>query len=476
MKLLTKILLVIFFLWLDYGFANINLSVSPIKYEIIWGTWDTIVKTAILYNKWANDINIITWKSDFIASWTDWSPTFVRYSELVHQDQQLSSWINLSSTWFTIPAHSEKEISFSITIPENATPGWHYWAVFFKNNNSESSNSNWVAVWINVDYWIIILLKVEWKVLTNIIVDNNNITIKSNSSHSGNFNPLGKWNTDQKIKKTEKIEKSYNLIGNWTTNSLLKKDNCLLDFTDSRFDWKCFDNPKAIIKIIKWDNKDNIIIDNTTDNFNISFKIPIDNKWNTHVKTKWEIHLFDENWKQIKQIWKKIIVNEKWAILREDIVDYLPINDNRWNILPWTKRIFEPEWKGFPFKKRDDNWNIVIDYKTPWEYYSDKSAKEDTRLFPWERICYDKKTKKITAKFNISYINDEWKEISYPSAKEFNVSYTRKYIWYNYYLIFLAITVIISLFIFLYLLFWLIWILKKRNKKEKKKNKKKNKK
>jgi len=26
---------------------------------------------------------------------------------------------------------------------------------------------------------------------------------------------------------------------------------------------------------------------------------------------------------------------------------------------------------------------------------------------PWERICYDKQTKKITAKFDISYLDEQ---------------------------------------------------------------------
>jgi hypothetical protein len=77
---------------------------------------------------------------------------------------------------------------------------------------------------------------------------------------------------------------------------------------------------------------------------------------------------------------------------------------------------------------------------------------------PWERICYDKQTKTITAKFDISYLDEEWKEVSFPSAQEFDVTYTRKYIWYNYYLIFSVLT----LLIFLFILLWIIWLLRKK--------------
>jgi len=35
------------------------------------------------------------------------------------------------------------------------------------------------------------------------------------------------------------------------------------------------------------------------------------------------------------------------------------------------------------------------------------SDQQNLRVMPWERICYDKQTKKIKAKFDIAYINEE---------------------------------------------------------------------
>ncbi|MDQ7008813.1 MAG: Fn3-like domain-containing protein, partial [Candidatus Gracilibacteria bacterium] len=130
MKIIINIILAIFLFGINYSFAAINLTVSPIKYELSGDIGETITKIATLHNYGDNDIQIITGKSDFIASGTDGSHSFVRYSELVHSDQQLSNWISLSSSGFTIPANSKKEISFNIDIPSNATPGGHYGAVF----------------------------------------------------------------------------------------------------------------------------------------------------------------------------------------------------------------------------------------------------------------------------------------------------------------------------------------------------------
>lgn len=487
MKIIIKYIIIALLFWINYSFAAINLTVSPIKYEIEVNPWESVTRTATLNNRWNNDIEITTWKSDFIANWTTWNPTFVRYSELVHSDQQLSSWITLSSSWFLINANSKKIINFTINVPDNATPGWHYWAVFFKNNNSESSSASGSKVWINVDYWIIILIKVSWEIITDININPDDIQIINNNWSSSNNNWWGWWYS--------KIDNnSYNLLWNWN-NNLVKKDNCFIDFTNSNYDGKCFENKKDIIKIAIWNekynenqlvkteknnNQDELIEDNKNqddlsennkknnqeknkqndqNNFNIWFKIPVDNKWNTHVKTIWEIKLFDENWDQIKQIWKKVIVNNKWTIIWEKIVDYVPINDSKWNVLPWTKRIFEPEWEWFPFKEySQEEWKEIIKYKTPWEYYSDLSEGQNLRVMPWERLCYDKQTKKIKAKFDIAYINEEWKEVSLPSAKEFNITYTRKYIWYNYYFIFWIIFIFLSLLVFI----WLILLLSKK--------------
>lgn len=467
MKFFIKLLVLFTIFGINISFAAINLTVSPIKYEIESDPGTTITKIATLHNRWNTDIVIKTWKSDFIASWTDWSPTFLRYSELVHPDQQLSSWISLSSSWFTIPANSKKDITFTIDIPANATPGWHYGAVFFKNNNSESSSLDWAAVWINVDYWIIILLKVSWEIITDVVIDSNNITISGWNSNLSNYLP----NSTNNWWYSPISKKNYNLVWNWNNTNIVKKDNCLLDFTNSRNDWKCFDKSENIIKIaILKEEKENINLDdnkkwenNEENKFNIWFSIPVKNKWNTHVKTTWKIKLFDEDWNQIKQIWKKIIVNKKWAIIWEKIVDYIPINDNNWNILPWTKRIFNPEWEGFPYKEYSQElWKEIIKYKNPWEFYTDKELKKEFRLMPWERMCFDKKNKKIIAKFDLSYLDREWKEVSFLSAQEFNIEYTRKYIWYNYYFIFLIIWILL----FIFILFWIIWLLRKKNNKK----------
>jgi len=422
MKILNYIFIILFLLInIPNSFAEIDFTVSPIKYEIDTKTWSSITKTAIIFNNSNNSYSITTWKSDFEANDQTWNPKFIRKSELVHPDQELANRITISTWSFDIEANSKKEITFTIDVPDNATPGWHYWAIFFKRHTSAS----WAEVWINVDYWVLILVNIEWEIIE-------------------------KWELEDTIVKTG--------WSGWHYRSL-KADNCpFWDLTKSKYDWKCIDelwiywpiseNVDKIDKLPSSDLKNN--------DFAINFDTLFINDWNTHLKPKWKIVLTDENWNEIKWIWKEIVKNDNWAIVGEKIVDYLPINDNDWNVLPYTKRKFEVEWKWFPYEWYDENWKKIIKYWTPEEYYTRKNIEERGFLMPWERVNERVNHEKINADIQLSYINKEWEEIEFNSAKEFYVDYKEQYIWLNpYFFILLWILVLI-----IYIL-WLIFRKKK---------------
>lgn len=467
MKKYLSIALVLFILlWLNNRIyaGNIDLVVSPIKYEIVAQPGSTVIKTAKLINKSTDTLIIHTWKSDFISNDSTGNPTFVRKSELVNPDQELASWININTENFNIWPLEEKDIEFSINIPTNATPGWHYWAVFFKNNWDENSWSGW-QIKINVDYWVLILVNVDWEIIDN-------------------WTP---WDTTINVWPTT-----------WYAWWALVLDSCpFWDLTKSRIDWKCIDDFWLwnIIDSITWNNNwntdswttnDNLwnwnndwnsnswttndiswnLSDNqnsnswtTNEDFVIDFWIPFNNDWNTHIKPTWKITLIDEDWNQIKWVWKEIIENEDGAIIWEKIVDYIPINDNGWNILPNTQRIFQSEWKWFPYEAYDENWKKIIKYWSPSDYYSKKNIEDKTFIYPWERINETIEQKKIKALIELAYENYKWEEIKFNSAKEFSVDYIVKSVWINPYFI---IWLIFSLW-----LFWFFFIIWRRKTKKK---------
>lgn len=429
LKIILFIIISYFFYLNNATNAAINFTVSPPLYEIDAFTWTTVSKTAQLRNNSDIPVIIKTWKTDFQSNWSTGVPQFVRYSELVHPDQQLSTWINIDTASFTINPNEEKTINFTLTIPGDASPGWHYWAVCFKNDKSETSN--WNSVNINVDYCILMLVKVDWEIVTEADVKDTVIHIWA-----------WWWNW-----------------WNGNGNNEIIKDYCpIIDLTASNFDGKCIDNffdndelDEDIEKINVWTNSWT-----TEDDFNISFNTPIINEWNTHLSPTWNITLIDEKWNIIKSIWKESIKNEQWAKIWEKIVDYLPINDEWWNILPWQTRDFIAEWKWFPYESYDENWKKIIKYWTPEEFYTKKNWAEWWYIFPWQRINERINQETIKANVNIKYKNKDGEDVEFNSADEFEVNYREKYVWINPYAVICFIIFILVIYIL-----WLIFRKKK---------------
>lgn len=460
-------LLFLFFSFLNTSFAEINLVVTPIKYELKLNPGETITKTVTLRNKWTWSLYITTWKTNVINKTDTYEPIFVKEW---NPNQELASWITLEQSNFNISWLSDYILNFSITVPKNATPWWHYWAVFFeydsKSNKESKSQEN--AINVKANYWLLILVEVSWKIIEwwkagNIIIDKKYPWIINISKNFQN--------------KEEEINSELNSA---PIHPKDKIDNCKFwDFSPSNYDSKCFDelSIKKIIDYIsnkKIQEKDNSeIIDNKIwennippinkedDNFQIDFNVPFENNGNTHIKPSWKITFYDEEDKQIKWIWIEIITDINWNKIGEKIIDYIPINPENSNILPETKRTFFYEWKWFPYQINDENWEIVTKYKTPKEYYNSNSKNTQT-IYPWQKTYIELAWRKIKAITNIAYTKSNWEVVEFNSAEEFFIEYETEKVWYDQYYI-----IIILLFVALIFILYLIVLTfrKKRCKK-----------
>ena len=413
--------------------AAINMTVSPIKYEIEVDPGEIVTKTATLFNYSDDILNITTSTAEFQSDGASWKP-IITFPE--DGSNSISSWITLHTEEFIIWANWEKTISFDLFVPDNATPGGHYWVVFFENDAAWTSKGSKIG--INVDYGVLLLINVSWEIIKewevkDVVVTNN------------------WW--------------GWGWGGSWGSYRN-KRDKCpLWDFTKSNFDNKCIDEV-VLSENDDWDvtevDINDILSDDSEsakeDQLDIQFEIPFDNKWNTHIKPTGKITLVDEDGKQIKNIWKEVILNDNWAIIWEKIVDYIPINDIGWNVLPKTKRTFEWEWKGFPYKVYDDAWDEVVKYWSPNEYYTKKNIPENTILNFWERVLERSNTKLVTAEIQVAYTDNEGEEVEFNSAEEFYIEYVDTYVWVNKYI--LLLLSIWGLFIFFF-------IIAKRKKKKK---------
>jgi hypothetical protein len=167
--------------------------------------------------------------------------------------------------------------------------------------------------------------------------------------------------------------------------------------------------------------------------------------------------LYDENDNLIKWVWTENILSENWTIIWEKIVDYLPINQELWNVLPNSQRVFHQKWKWFPYESHDDDWKIVIKYWSPSDYYSERSKISVSRIYLWERINTKLEFKKIRADTYLNYTQSDWKLVEFDSSKDFYIKYKYEYIWFNpYFFICLALALLIIWF------FWLLLLLRKK--------------
>ena len=448
----------IFSLFLQYGFAAINYGVTPIKYELELNPGESITLPASIRNNGPDTVTLPTTASDFQVNGTSWVPSIVRKSELVYPDQELSTWITLWAPSVTLDPGEEWTIDFTIDVPTTATPGWHYWAVLFMNAGSETSTS-W-NIGINVDYGIIILVNVSGEILVDIDIEDP--IISNSSKGGGNYNwSWDSWMFDAWILSYTPNNNSWYVWNDDTEKAVYQNiDDCPLgDFTTSRYDLKCFWNsepplfsnnvpPTALDTNDLQDSSPNEPVLFWND-FSIDFSFPVKNSWNTHVKPVGKVVLKDESWETIKAIWKESITNDRGAIIGEKIVDYIPINDQDGNVLPNSTRIFESEWKGFPYKKYDNAWNQVLNYWTPSEYYTKKNKEDSWFLMFWERVSENRANETITAETEITYNDEEWNPIKFTSAQEFNIQYIEEKVTINPYII-LGLLLLSTAGIFLY--------------------------
>lgn len=200
------------------------------------------------------------------------------------------------------------------------------------------------------------------------------------------------------------------------------------------------------------------------DNFNtfpITFQTIFENFWNVHLKPSWKITLLDENWEVLKNIWKETLSSPAWAYLWEKMVDYIPINDTLWNVLPNSQRKFENNWMWFWYNVLNEDGTKSVLFKNLTDYYAQKTSEEAKYLMFWEKINSRVVNKKITANFELNY---EWKDKekkSFSESRDFHVTYNEKYIWLNYYIVFVW-----SILILLILIYFFVISPKQRVKKE----------
>ncbi len=156
MKKLIYILwaLFVFFPFLSYA----DISISPLRFEFEIEAWDDVNETIRVTNRADESVTLYTSKENFVSWDETWRPRFIDRSELPNPEFAMSNWIEIPQDTLTLSPWETREVDFSINVPDNAEPGWHYWALFF-------SPGAWdwqVAVVSRI--WALMLVDVPWEV------------------------------------------------------------------------------------------------------------------------------------------------------------------------------------------------------------------------------------------------------------------------------------------------------------------------
>ena len=413
-RLLLKALLFLSLLWIySYGYAS-NLIVSPIRYEIDAEPWESMVRTAFITNNSSEPILISAWKQDFVPSQDAGVPDFA-LSGNDHLNFSLQEWITYDEEAFILWPFEKKEVTIYIDIPEGASPGWHYGSVFFGKDDGTDTR-RWNLVYVRVQYWILLLINVKWEVIEELHL--NGVSVQDWS-----------WTTLELPEDEiwEELE-TEDVLDNAGLKIICSLGNLIPDQYkwgyEDRYKEKCWDLSSA-------EDLENI----GDEDFEIEFKIPFVNEWNTHVKPTWKVKLVDED----------------GTVTWEKIVDYIPINNLWGNILPGTSREFLSNCEWFTYKWYDEEGNEVIKYLTPGQYYTLKNQNERPFIMFWEKVLERVGNKKIKAIFDIEYKKLSGEVVSFNAAKEFNISYKEKYVGLNMYIIRIMLWVLFFIFV-LYLI------------------------
>jgi len=155
----------------------------------------------------------------------------------------------------------------------------------------------------------------------------------------------------------------------------------------------------------------------------VDFLIEFKNNWNVHIKPQWKIMIFDENWNQLKNIWKEKLVSKQGVLLWEKMVDYIPVNDKQWNVLPWQARKFFSTWKWFWYQVLNPDGTRTVKFYSLQEWIDKKDAENKKYLKFYETVQKVNVKKKFTADLNLYYIWKDWEKKEFKQSKDFYVSY-----------------------------------------------------
>lgn len=137
---------------------------------------------------------------------------------------------------------------------------------------------------------------------------------------------------------------------------------------------------------------------NFYEKFPINFVVRYRNDGNVHLKPQGKIEITNLFGQKLKQIGVESVVNSEGVVMDQKLVDYLPVNDAKGNVLAKSIRLFTTEYKGQAYWYQYENGSKEVKYKGfPVGRYTAKltfagaggeAVTQETSfiIFPWKII------------------------------------------------------------------------------------------
>ena len=144
-----------------------SFTISPPKFEVFGNPGDTISDKIKIDNDNATDVLLQANANDFVAQGDTGAINLVEDPNAPTTNFSLARWMTISPSKFTVPAHGEKVISFTIKLPKGAEPGGKYASVLITRAGERVDG----GASVNSAIGSLILLRVSGAITENLSVD-----------------------------------------------------------------------------------------------------------------------------------------------------------------------------------------------------------------------------------------------------------------------------------------------------------------
>jgi len=158
-------------LFSNYALANEGIKVNPLRFEELVDPGEILHKSIKITNNSLNSKTMFAYIMDFTAADETGKAKLIKPGS--EQGTFLSSWIDITKEGIDFSANEEKEIFFTIKVPENTGPGGYYGAIIFGTKAPETrSNSEEKGAVISIAHktGVLLLFQVSGDIVEKAVI------------------------------------------------------------------------------------------------------------------------------------------------------------------------------------------------------------------------------------------------------------------------------------------------------------------